>query len=84
MSTKDCGTEELSWLTIKMVKTIDKIVIGILAVLLVGMGGVFITAISSDTNEDIVSSNRQLLVTDVTPKEANFVVESNLEEDEDD
>ena len=67
-----------------MVKTIDKIVIGILAVLLVGMGGVFITAISSDTNEDIVSSNRQLLVTDVTPKEANFVVESNLEEDEDD
>ncbi len=63
-----------------MIKTSDKIVLGALVVLLIGMSGVFITAVSSQGSEDAsLSANKQLVVTDATPNKA----ESNLEEDDD-
>jgi uncharacterized membrane protein YkoI len=57
-----------------MVKTADKVIFGILAILLVGMSGVFITAISG--NQDVVEKERhskQDLVTEITPDDAKVI-----------
>jgi len=63
-----------------MVKTIDKILLGILAVLFIGMGGAFITAVSSNGIED-VSSNKQLMVIDTTAR-TNIATENDFEDEE--
>ena len=67
-----------------MVKTIDKIVVSILVVLLIGMGSVFITAIADEGSKNSDFINKQLVVKDVTMAEKEFAMESNLEEQEDD
>ena len=40
-----------------MTKTADKIILGVLALMLIGMGGVFITALSTDQATSQTSSN---------------------------
>ena len=66
-----------------MVKTTDKIVLGVLVVLLVAVSGVFITAFSSNTNEATISQNKQLVVTDVSQQNANFLASEESEEKND-
>jgi hypothetical protein len=62
-------------------RTTDKVILSILAIFLVGMGGVFIAAVSNQ-EESSISSNRQLLVTDTTPEPTIFVLTNNIEDDE--
>ncbi len=65
-----------------MVKTADKIILGVLVVFLAGMSGVFISAIPSNGNENPVSPNTRLLVADTAFENTNVELETDLEEDE--
>ncbi len=65
-----------------MAKTTDKIILGVLVILLIGMGGVFITAVSNQ-GENQVPLNKQLLVTDTTSAQTNLAAQTNFEENDD-
>jgi uncharacterized membrane protein YkoI len=66
-----------------MLKTTDKIIFGILAILFIGMSGVFITAMSSgETLSNSVSNNRELVISEVTLPIAELVGEDDDELDE--
>jgi len=58
-----------------MAKTADKVIFGILAILLIGMGGVFITALSN--NGDVVvqekRNTKQQLLNEITPEDAQII-----------
>lgn len=62
-----------------MIKTIDKIILGVLVVLLIGVSGVLITALG--TNQEIKTSN-QLLVRDTTSRSAGNSAFEDENEDE--
>lgn len=50
-------------------RTTDKILLGVLVLLLVGMGGVMITALD---NKDVSLSNRQIILEDITHRNVNY------------
>jgi hypothetical protein len=61
-----------------MGRTIDKIFLGFLVILLVALSGVFITALSNDEGK---SSQGSLTVKDVVPEKTNFLTASEVGED---
>ena len=64
-----------------MIKTTDKIILGVLVILLIGMGSFFITA--SGTNQEVTKTSSQLVIKDTTPVSTNNIVfEEESEEDE--
>ncbi len=65
-----------------MIKTSDKIILGVLTILLVGMSAVFISAVSS-SGQKRASLNEQLSVTDITPEKTSATLKSNFEEEDD-
>ena len=64
-------------------RTIDIVLLGVLVILLVGMSGVLITAVSNENVKDNIVPNRQIVVNDINPNEKNFK-EINLEKDQED
>lgn len=64
-------------------KTTDKVLIGVLVILLVGMSGVMITAFGSGNIEDNFVSNKQLVVIDITPRNLNYEIVNGEEDHED-
>ena len=66
-----------------MIKTTDKILAGILVLLLVGMGAVFITAVSDEKVEKNTPSSKQLILKEIkTNNGAESVDEANKEDRE--
>jgi len=57
-----------------MAKTMDKVFLGILAILLVGLGGVFISAVGSTNDiQQKSSSQNKILLNEITPSEASAI-----------
>ena len=56
---------ELSFLRNKKMKTIDKIFLGILVILVLGINGVMITAFGSDGVEKSPAAHKQLVVKEI-------------------
>jgi|SRR3989344_3557644 len=60
---------ELSFLRNKKMKTIDKIFLGILVILVLGINGVMITAFGSDGVEKSPAAHKQLVVKEIISQE---------------
>ena len=62
-----------------MIKTIDKVILGVLVILLIGVSGVLITALG--TNQEIKTPN-QLLIRDTTSRSISNIAFEKENEDE--
>ena len=64
-----------------MVKTIDKVLLGVLMIFLVGMNAVFITALSSDNQQESIKTSGHLIVKDKASSESNLADSQDSQED---